>query len=165
MWMWAGGGGKKISCFLLLVQLEWAWWPVPFLRGFLILAYLLGSIIDPRVKRLILMWVLGSIIIPRMLWYGGLEYNICALWWCQMNPSGYKPVRCEYCWILNTLYCVKRAPLLYFIRTWVALSFKVCPSVRKACVTPVQISTLCNIYRHECPLLTQYHQLPTATAS
>ena len=43
------------------------------------------------------------------------------------------------------LYCVTRAPLLYFVSSWVALSFKVCQSVRKASVTPVQISTLCNI--------------------
>ena len=41
--------------------------------------------------------------------------------------------------------CVTRAPLLYFIRSRGALSFKVCESVRKAYVTPVQISTLCNI--------------------
>ena len=42
--------------------------------------------------------------------------------------------------------CVTRAPLLYFIRNWVALSFKVVSeSVREASVTPVQISTLCNI--------------------
>ena len=27
-------------------------------------------------------------------------------------------------------YCVTRAPLLYFVRNWVALSFKVCESVR-----------------------------------
>ena len=65
-------------------------------------------------------------------------------------------------WFFVVLYCVTRAPLLYFIRSWVALSFKV---VCQACVTPVQISTLCNISRHECPLLTQYHQWPTATAS
>ena len=42
-------------------------------------------------------------------------------------------------------FCVTRAPLLYFVRSWVTLSFKVCHSVRKALVTPVQISTLCNI--------------------
>ena len=46
--------------------------------------------------------------------------------------------------------CVTRAPLLYFIRSWVALSFKVVSqwvseSVSEASVTPVQISTLCNI--------------------
>lgn len=45
--------------------------------------------------------------------------------------------------------CVTRAPLLYFIRSWVALSFKVVSqcseSVRQASVTPVQISTFCNI--------------------
>ena len=37
-------------------------------------------------------------------------------------------------------------------------------SVCQASVTPVQISTFCNVWRHECPLLNQYHQLPTATA-
>ena len=31
---------------------------------------------------------------------------------------------------LTCAICVTRAPLLYFIRSWVALSFKVCPSVR-----------------------------------
>ena len=40
--------------------------------------------------------------------------------------------------------CVTGAPLLYFIRSWVALSFK-CESVSEASVTPVQISTFCNI--------------------
>ena len=33
-----------------------------------------------------------------------------------------------------------------------------CEWVSQALVTPVQISTFCNIERHECPLLTQYHQ-------
>ena len=43
-------------------------------------------------------------------------------------------------------HCVTWAPLLYFIRSWVALSFKVVSlSVSQASVTPVQISTLCNI--------------------
>ena len=37
------------------------------------------------------------------------------------------------------LDCVTRAPLLYFVRSWV------CLSVSQACVTPFQISTLCNI--------------------
>ena len=42
--------------------------------------------------------------------------------------------------------CVTRAPLLYFIRSWVALSFKVVSeSVSQASVTPAQISTSCNI--------------------
>ena len=40
--------------------------------------------------------------------------------------------------------CVTRAPLLYFIRSWVALSFKVCQSVSES-VTPDQLYTLCNI--------------------
>ena len=77
----------------------------------------------------------------------------------------------DSCHLLNLLStsksknCVTRAPVVNFIRSWVALSFKVCESVSQACVTPFQISTLCNIWRHRCPLLTQYHQLPTANAS
>ena len=55
----------------------------------------------------------------------------------------YKSVRA---WLIRTSVphnCVTRAPLLYFIRTWVALSF-ICESVCQASETPVQISTLCN---------------------
>ena len=44
------------------------------------------------------------------------------------------------------LHYVTRAPLLYFIRSWVALSFKVVSlSVCQASVTPVRTSTFCNI--------------------
>ena len=87
------------------------------------------------------------------------------------SPSRMMSMRVTYdlwTWIsgrhFEPYHCVTRAPLLYFIRSWVALSFN-CESVSQASVTPVQISTFCNILRHECPLLTQYHQLPTATAS
>ena len=49
----------------------------------------------------------------------------------------------------KSINCVTRAPFLYFIRSWVALSFKVCQWVSewvsKAPLTPVQISTLFNI--------------------
>ena len=48
-------------------------------------------------------------------------------------------------YLLYIINCVTKAPLLYFVRSWVALSFKVCESVRQACVTPFQISTLCNL--------------------
>ena len=49
-------------------------------------------------------------------------------------------------WTIEHCYCVTRAPVLNFIRSWVALSFKVVSlSVCQACVTPFQISTLCNI--------------------
>ena len=44
----------------------------------------------------------------------------------------------------NKTNCVTRAPLLYFVRSWVALSL-LCESVSQASVTPVQISTFCNI--------------------
>ena len=52
-------------------------------------------------------------------------------------------------WVLNGVHdgsCVTRAPVLYFIRTWVALSFKVVSQwVSTRSVTPVRISTLFNI--------------------
>ena len=41
--------------------------------------------------------------------------------------------------------CVTRAPLLHFISSWVALSFKVSESVCKEYLTPVQIPTSCNV--------------------
>ena len=41
--------------------------------------------------------------------------------------------------------CVTRAPLLYFIRSWVALSFKVCSSVRHR--WHLTRSPLCAIYK------------------
>ena len=42
-------------------------------------------------------------------------------------------------------HCVMRAPLLYFIRSWVAYLSTASLSVCQASVTPVQISTFCNI--------------------
>ena len=47
--------------------------------------------------------------------------------------------------MIMIIYCVTRASLLYFVRSWLALSFKVCQWVCQACVTPFHISTLCNI--------------------
>ena len=41
--------------------------------------------------------------------------------------------------------------------SWVALSSIVCQSVSEASVSPDQISTFSNIYRHTSPLLTQYN--------
>ena len=66
-------------------------------------------------------------------------------------------VRKKYCNHVAPLNCVTRAPLLYFIWSWVALSFKVCQSVSQSGIgnTCPDISTLCNIKRHECPLLAQ----------
>ena len=45
----------------------------------------------------------------------------------------------------QTQYCVTRAPLLYFIRSWVALSFKVCEWVRHP--WHLSRSPLCSIYK------------------
>ena len=59
-------------------------------------------------------------------------------------------------------YCVTRAPLLYFIRSWVALSFKVCPSVRQP--WHLSRSPLCAIYKGinalYWPSIINYHLLP-----
>ena len=58
---------------------------------------------------------------------------------CLVNLS--KLINGFLCCFMN---CVTRAPLLYFVRSWVALSL-VCEWVSQASVTPVQISTFCNI--------------------
>ena len=63
--------------------------------------------------------------------------------------------------------CVTRAPLLHSIRSWVALSFKVVSES----VSQSGIGNTCpdlhfvQYIKAKCPLLNQYHQLPTATAS
>ena len=47
--------------------------------------------------------------------------------------------------------------------SWVALYTVVCQSVCEVSVTPDQISTFSNIYRHTSPLLTMYHLIPSST--
>ena len=47
--------------------------------------------------------------------------------------------------------------------SWVALSSVVCESVCQASVSPDQISTFSNIYRHTSPLLTMYHLISSST--
>ena len=63
--------------------------------------------------------------------------------------------------------CVTRAPLLYFIRSWVALSFKVCEWVSESVRDPWTCPDLHFVHyiKAQMPsLLTPYHQLSTATA-
>ena len=48
-------------------------------------------------------------------------------------------------------------------RSWVALYSDVCQCVCQASVTPDQISTFSNIYRHTSPLLTMYHLISSST--
>ena len=63
--------------------------------------------------------------------------------------------------LLANLYfhCVTRAPLLYFIWSWVALSFKVASEwVRQASVTPVQIYKGTNVLYW--PSIIKYQLLP-----
>ena len=53
--------------------------------------------------------------------------------------------------------------LCFILETsWVAL-FSVCEWVCQASVTPDQISTFSNIYRHTSPLLTMYHLISSST--
>ena len=78
-------------------------------------------------------------------WRGEVE----PLWRCFHILCVNLCVRVIYIWLPKNCLaysCVTRAPILYFIRSWVALSFKVVSQwVSKASVTPVQISTLFNI--------------------
>ena len=54
--------------------------------------------------------------------------------------------------------------LCFILETsWVALYSVVSLSVCQASVTPNQISTFSNIYRHTSPLLTMYHLIPSST--
>ena len=63
-------------------------------------------------------------------------------------------------------FCVTRAPLFHFVRSWVALSFKVCESVSQSGMLDILPDLhFVQYIKDKCPLLTQYHQLPTATAS
>ena len=48
-------------------------------------------------------------------------------------------------------------------RSWVALYSDVCQCVCQASVSPDQISTFSNIYRHTSPLLTIYHPISSST--
>ena len=54
--------------------------------------------------------------------------------------------------------------LCFILETsWVALYSVVCEWVCQASVSPDQISTFSNIYRHKSTLLTQYHLIPSST--
>ena len=89
-------------------------------------------------------------------------YHHFDIWYLHRSGSSVKSFTkaCEGCldglkcflsWLAGYIalfctHCVTRAPHLYFIRSWVALSFKVVSEwVSEASVTPVQISTFCNI--------------------
>ena len=45
---------------------------------------------------------------------------------CRQQTPDYSDLRAAHPSSQNNTFCVTRAPLLYFIRSWVALSFKVC---------------------------------------
>ena len=49
-------------------------------------------------------------------------------------------------------------------RSWVALYSDVCQCVCQASVSPDQISTFSNIYRHTSPMLTLYHVIPSSAS-
>ena len=66
----------------------------------------------------------------------------------------YRFLNCEIAWL----------SLCFILETsWVALYSVVCQSVCEVSVTPDQISTFSNIYRHTSPLLTMYHLIPSST--
>ena len=71
--------------------------------------------------------------------------------------------------ILGHLSCVTRAPLLYFIRSWVALSFKVCQSQSVRHPWHLSRSPLCAIYKGinalYWPSIINYQLLPPYTIS
>ena len=74
------------------------------------------------------------------------RYSMYAINLFSSPPFPLTWLRCSLQSLNPNAHCVTRAPLLYFIRSWVALSFKVVSEwVRQASVTPVQISTFCNI--------------------
>ena len=82
------------------------------------------------------------------------------------NVTSYKILSCLYQQYYRVfLFLRYESSTLILYKELSITIFQSCESVSQALVTPFQISTLCNIYRHECPLLTHYHQLPTATAS
>ena len=62
---------------------------------------------------------------------------------CLKLDTRYSSRNIRICW--RGPNCVTRAPLLYFIRSWVALSFKVCSSVRHR--WHLTRSPLCAIYK------------------
>ena len=59
-----------------------------------------------------------------------IENIVVKVLWAQMWRSLHRLWRCHNQIRSDWEYCVTRAPLLYFIRSWVALSFKVCEWVR-----------------------------------
>ena len=72
--------------------------------------------------------------IHHMVWFFGVVlvgigcFQFRWFGWFQMDLGFFIGYICFEV-IVIWYHCVKRAPLLYFIRSWVALSFKVCQSV------------------------------------
>ena len=66
--------------------------------------------------------------------------------------------------IEKALLVIAWLSLCFILETsWVALYSVVCQSVCQASVSPDQISTFSNIYRHTSPLLTMYHLISSST--
>ena len=81
-------------------------------------------------------WASADVVVVLMLMLT-LKRHICLIAWLSL------------CFILE--------------RSWVALYSDVCQCVCQASVTPDQISTFSNIYRHTSPLLTIYHLISSST--
>ena len=89
-----------------------------------------------------------------LIWNSNLKDEPRWIFWQAVNNDNFYGLWTEQVWQWYPTAspandCVTRSPLLYFIRSWVALSFKVCESVSQASVTPDQMSTLplCAIYK------------------
>ena len=67
-----------------------------------------------------------------------------------------------WCTMYNCTYIAWLSLCFTLETSWVAL-FSVCEWVCQASVTPDQISTFSNIYRHTSPLLTMYHLISSST--
>ena len=90
---------------------------------------------------------------------------LCSLWFSSRGNCGRWPLGLESALALPArianmrffIYnCVSRAPLL-FLRSWVALSLKVCLSVRY----PPILALYQQLRTETANMLTQYHQVPT----
>ena len=79
----------------------------------------------------------------------------CSNWY---NTFSTQMVICN---IHLTINCVTQ--LMLYTGDKLSSTIFCCLSVRKGSVSPDQISTFSNIYRHTSPLLTMYHLIPSST--
>ena len=107
---------------------------------------------------------LSEVIYRHLIWfqviYVGIEQKCrngnCYLW-------SQFVVGCACLKLSNEMIKIAWLSLCFILETsWVAL-FSLCEWVCQASVSPDQISTFSNIYRHTSPLLTMYHLISSST--